>query len=108
MKEKTSTRRRLLRVRFSDSEWKVLESKACEANRTKSEFVRQSITTVKVKNKLAEKKLAVALNRINANLNMVAKWCNTYKSGADCLQVIAGLQCIEREVLLLVRRGDFE
>lgn len=106
MKEKTSARQRLLRVRFSDSEWRVLESKASEANRSKSELVRQSINAVKVKNKSAEKDLAVVLNRINANLNMIAKWCNTYKSGADCLQVVAGLQCIEREVNRLVENKE--
>ena len=107
MKKKKCVREKMLRVRFSSADWELLEKKSKEAEKSKYELVRQSIGSVKVSNKSAEKELAVVLNRINANLNMIAKWCNTYKSGAESLQVIAVLECIEREVKRVISRGDF-
>ena len=38
------------------------------------------------------------LNRINANLNMIARWVNTHKSAADAVDVVAHLMALEREI----------
>ncbi len=45
-----------------------------------------------------EKKRIALLNRINANLNMIAKWVNTHKDSADAIEVIGHLVAIERAV----------
>jgi hypothetical protein len=43
----------------------------------------------------------VVLNRINANLNMLARWCNVHKGGADAVQIMAYLRAVEREIIRL-------
>lgn len=45
-----------------------------------------------------KKKRIALLNRINANLNMIAKWVNTHKDSADAIEVIGHLVAIERAV----------
>ena len=40
----------------------------------------------------------VALNRINANLNMIARWVNTYHGGVEAVEVVAHLIAVERAI----------
>jgi hypothetical protein len=60
-----------------------------------SEYVRKSISKSIIKNRADEKKRIVLASRFNANLNMICKWANTYKSKAECIQVIECLLAIE-------------
>jgi hypothetical protein len=43
------------------------------------------------------------LNRINANLNMIARWVNTHKGAADAVQAVTHLMVIEREIKELAK-----
>ena len=36
--------------------------------------------------------------RLGNNLNQIARWANTYKGGADAVQVLAHLEAISREI----------
>ncbi|WP_281279663.1 hypothetical protein [Swingsia samuiensis] len=38
------------------------------------------------------------LNRINANLNMIDRWVNTYQDAADTVQVVSHLIAIQRSI----------
>lgn len=70
---------------------------------TMSEVVRDHLGKVKIRNRKDEKDRVVMLNRINANLNMIARWVNTYKGKGDAVQVVAHLIAIEREIKELVK-----
>lgn len=91
-------RERTLRVRMDDDEWQALEEKANEASLTMSELVRTSIGKLQVRNRKDQRERTIVLNRLNANLNMIEKWCNTYKSNADRVEVISHLIAIEQEI----------
>lgn len=98
-----TTRNNMLRVRFSDAEWQALQDLAESASMTMSEVVRDHLGKVKIRNRKDEKDRVVMLNRINANLNMIARWVNTYKGKGDAVQVVAHLIAIEREIKELVK-----
>lgn len=97
------TRNNMLRVRFSDAEWQALQDLAESAGMTMSEVVRDHLGKVKIRNRKDEKDRVVMLNRINANLNMIARWVNTYKGKGDAVQVVAHLIAIEREIKELAK-----
>ena len=65
-----------------------------------SELVRDHLgaLTVLERDEELEKKRIALLNRINANLNMIAKWVNTHKDSADAIEVTGHLVAIERAV----------
>ncbi|MFT0782369.1 MobC family plasmid mobilization relaxosome protein [Salmonella enterica] len=98
-----TTRNNMLRVRFSDAEWQALQDLAESAGMTMSEVVRDHLGKVKIRNRKDEKDRVVMLNRINANLNMIARWVNTYKGKGDAVQVVAHLIAIEREIKELAK-----
>ena len=98
-----TTRNNMLRVRFSDAEWQALQDLAELAGMTMSEVVRDHLGKVKIRNRKDEKDRVVMLNRINANLNMIARWVNTYKGKGDAVQVVAHLIAIEREIKELAK-----
>ena len=88
----------MLRVRFSDEEWKQLSELAEEAGLSRSALVRDHLGKVRVRNRDDEKQRIAMLNRINANLNMIARWCNTYKGSADTVEVVTHLAAIQRAI----------
>jgi hypothetical protein len=91
-------RENMLRVRFSDEEFLALKNLADKAGCSMSEMVRDHLGKVRVKNKEADKERTVILNRLNANLNMIARWANTYKSSASAVEVVSHLIAIERYI----------
>lgn len=91
-------RENMLRVRFSYAEFESLKLRAEEASCTMSELVRDHLGKVRVNNKELERERVAMLNRINANLNMIARWVNTHKSAADAVDVVAHLMALEREI----------
>jgi len=93
-----STRNRMLRVRFSDDEWEKLKELAASAGMSRSELVRDHLGRIRVRNRQDERKRIAMLNRINANLNMIARWVNTHRSAAEGVQVVARLIAIERAI----------
>lgn len=46
----------------------------------------------------ADPLLLATLGRAANNLNQIAKWANTHKSGADAVQVVIALRAIEQEL----------
>lgn len=93
----------MLRVRFSDDEWQALQDLSESASMTMSEVVRDHLGKVKVRNRKDERDRVAMLNRINANLNMIARWVNTHKGAADAVQVVTHLMAIEREIKELAK-----
>ena len=101
---KLKRRTRSLKVRLSDAEHALLSEKATRASLPMASLVRDHISRVTVRNREDEKQRLMLLNRINANLNMVAKWCNYHKSAAESVEVIAQLCAVERSLLNLLER----
>ncbi len=93
-----TTRNQMLRVRFSDAEWQALQELSESAGMTMSEMVRDHLGKVTVKNRKDEKERTVILNRINANLNMIARWVNTHRGAAERVEVVSHLLAIERSI----------
>ena len=91
-------RKIMLRVRFSDAEWEALKALAESAGMNMSELVRDHLNKVSVRNRQDEKERVAMLNRINANLNMIARWVNTYRSSAESVEVISHLMEIEQAI----------
>lgn len=111
MSDETSTQKRrksdqerretLLRIRVNAAEHKRLQTLASEANMTPSELIRDHIGKVKVRNRSDEQQRIAMLNRINANLNMIARWVNTYRGAAETVEVVSHLQAIQQAVELV-------
>lgn len=70
---------------------------------TMSEVVRDHLGKVTIRNRKDERDRVAMLNRINANLNMIARWVNTHKGAADAVQVVTHLMVIEREIKELAK-----
>lgn len=91
-------RTHILRVRFSDNEWNDLKKQADEAGLSMSALVRDHLGKLTIRNRSDEKKRTAMLNRINANLNMIARWGNTYKDRAETVQIVSHLITIQRTI----------
>lgn len=63
-----------------------------------SELVRDHLSKVRVRNRQDEKSRVAMLNRINANLNMIARWVNIHKNAADSVEVVSHLIAIEKAI----------
>lgn len=99
-RRKSSSERRetLLRIRVNDAEYERLKALAKEASMTPSALVRDHLSKMRVRNRSDEKQRVAMLNRINSNLNMIARWCNTHKGAAETVEVVAHLQAIQHAV----------
>ena len=89
---------RVLKVRLSDDEHKRLQELTKLTGLSMSAIVRNHIGKLTIHNRQDERQRIIALNRINANLNMIAKWVNVHKNLADTIHVIDLLITIEREI----------
>ena len=63
-----------------------------------SALVRDHLGKVRIRNRQDEKQRIAMLNRINANLNMIARWVNTYKNSTESVEVISHLVVIEKAI----------
>ena len=102
----SKARTHMIRVRVSAEEYAALSAKAETAGMTVSAFLRDHAGTVFIRNRDDEKRRHGLLNRINANLNMISKWVNTYKSTADAVRVMVHLVDVRREIDQLLHRWD--
>ena len=98
-------RTKYLNLRLTEEEHATISTKAQAAGVTISEFIRLSAHRIWIRNRGDEKARAVALNRINSNLNQIARWANKYRSGADAVSVIRELILIERAVKRFAKGG---
>ncbi|HGJ5855080.1 plasmid mobilization protein [Arsenophonus nasoniae] len=92
------SKNRQMNIRLSDADYEKIQLIASKTNKTVSELLRDHINKIAVKDSEPERIRNINLNRINANLNMIAKWVNTHKELADSLKVIELLINIERQV----------
>lgn len=97
-KQPRERRTKWLRVRLSATEYTRIRATAQEAERTVSALLREQLGKLQVVNREDARRRIGLLNRINANLNMIARWCNTYKSRGEAVQVIAHLVALERAI----------
>ncbi|WP_206599233.1 plasmid mobilization protein [Bombella intestini] len=88
----------MLRVRCSDDEWNDLKKQADDAGLSMSALVRDHLGKLTIRNRTDERKRLAMLNRINANLNMIARWVNTHKSRAETVQIVSHLIAIQRNI----------
>ena len=93
-------------VRFSDAELAALKAKAQEAGLPVSSLLREHVGAVTIRDREAERQRNVTLNRINANLNMIAHWVNTWKDRADAFRVTERLDAVQDEVLRLIEAWE--
>ena len=96
----------VFKVRLSREERDRLANVASAAGKSIAELIRCDAGRMTVRDVSSERARVAMLNRINANLNMIARWVNTHRSAADAVQVIAELSAVERAVLELVGRHD--
>ena len=90
-------RGRMIRVRVSDEEYAVLVEKGAAVGGM-SKLLRDHLGHIWIRHRDDERQRLAMLNRINANLNMISRWVNTYKSAADAVQVIVYLADVQREM----------
>lgn len=101
-----SAREYVLKVRLSATERNRLFTVARAAGKTVADLIRRDAGRMLVRDVGSERARVAMLNRINANLNMIARWVNSHRAGADAVTVIAELVAVERAVLQLVRQHD--
>ena len=87
-----------LNIRIDEADYEKIQQIANDSNRTVSELLRDHIGKVTVKDSALDRQRNVHLNRINSNLNMIAKWVNTHKELADVIRVTELLISIQRGV----------
>lgn len=87
-----------LYIRLTKDELEHAQKLAKESRLTISELVRDHLGKTTVRNRNDERQRTINLNRINANLNMIARWVNTHKSNAETTQVLAELIALDRNI----------
>lgn len=79
-----------------------LNEKAKSANLNLSHFLQKLImrSTIIAKPDLSAdiKKMNGSLGRINSNINMIARWCNTYKENTHSDLVLYRLSLIQKDI----------
>lgn len=101
-----SAREVVLKVRLSQSERDRIVAVAAAAGKTVAELIRADAGRMTVRDIGSERARVAMLNRINANLNMIARWVNTHKAAAEAFRVTAELSAVERAVRDLMARHD--
>jgi hypothetical protein len=95
-------RHRRVWIRFSEEEHAALAAKAQAAGMKPSALLRDHLGKVRIRHREDERQRVIALNRINGNLNMLARWCNVHKGGADAVQIMGYLRAVEGEITRLL------
>lgn len=89
-------------LRMSVEEKAVLDAKAAEAEKSVNQFILDAIKSAKVQPKqtrnLELREQNIWLNRINGNLNMLAKHANIHQGEADAVLIQVRLLQIRRDL----------
>ena len=85
-----------IKVRLNDAEKLELEERAALAGMRPAVYLRERIWRGSVPNVEAIRERTGMLNRWNANLNMIARWCNIHKGGAVAMDVHSELVNLSR------------
>jgi hypothetical protein len=95
-------RSRRVEMRLHEDEYAVLAVKAREAGVSVSALLRDHFGQVTIRNRDDERQRLMLLNRINANINMLSRWANTFKAGADAWMVAKRLEALQAELSKLL------
>lgn len=90
-----------IHIKCTEEERTKMKQKAEAAGMPLSELVRRSLertNTWTVHDRNAVYSVSKELARIGNNLNQLARWANTEKSGLDAVQVISSLGQLEEEL----------
>jgi hypothetical protein len=98
-------RSRIIQIRVDDAEYDVLAQKGAAVG-SMSRLLRDHIGQVHIRDRDTERQRLALLNRISANLNMIARWANTHKTAAEAIEVEACLADIRREIGRLLMAMD--
>jgi predicted DNA-binding protein len=90
-----------LTVRLSTTEYDRLKAKAALVGKPPAVFLREHFDEVQVRHREDEHQRNVLLNRWNGNINVIAKWVNTYRYYAEARDIMGQLKAIERELALI-------
>jgi hypothetical protein len=101
LRQRAPAREHAIKVRLSGAEYERLKTVAAAAGKAPAVFLREHVDEVRVRHREDEHQRNVLLNRWNGNLNMIAKWVNTYRDDADVRHVIRQLKALERELSLV-------
>jgi hypothetical protein len=96
--KRASAREHEIKVRLSSAEYERLKAVAASADKPPAVFLREHMDEVRVRHREDEHQRNVLLNRWNGNLNMIAKWVNTYRERAEARHVIRQLKALEHEL----------
>lgn len=93
-------------ARLTPAELAEWRGKAAAAGCSLSDLIRQAMRRTRTWTAPARDEVrsrTVELARIGANVNQIARWCNTHKEGAAAVEVLLYLAAIERELVSLRR-----
>jgi hypothetical protein len=99
-------RTRRVEMRVSEEEYAALDAKAKAADISMSELLRDHFGKVSIRDRGNERQRNAMLNKLNANLNQIAKWVNTWKDRADAFRVTARLDAVQDEVMRLIEAWE--
>ena len=96
---KTKTARAFsLRIRLYAGERDLLRLNASVQGLSLSDYVRQRCLSFHLRKSPMEKERLRQLARIGANLNQLARWCNTHKRAVEAVEILTALAALEREI----------
>ena len=98
-------RSRIIQIRVDDDEYDVLAQKDAAVG-SMSRLLRDHLGKVQVRHRDDELQRLILLNRINANLNMIARWANVHKSETEAVEVQASIADVRREIGRLLAAMD--
>jgi predicted DNA-binding protein len=100
----TKNRTKSLLIRLSEEEHEKLRALAEDAGMPMASLLRDHVKRVTVRNRDDERRRIALLNRINSNLNQIAKWANTYKAGIDAERVCTLVYILDKTIERLIQR----
>ena len=91
-------RNQWIKIRVSIEEKKSFEQKASESGMTMADLIRQRLLTFRIRKTAHEQERIRMLARVGNNINQLARWANSHKSGLEAIQVIMRLDAILQEL----------
>ena len=100
-------KKKFLQIRVTDEQRDQIKEKARAMETTVTDLILESLDRTKIRRPQGkpapelvalEQKKIYEIAKIGNNLNQLARWANTYKDGADAVQVIQTLVSIEHEL----------
>lgn len=101
-------------VKVTDQERGRWQKMAASQGVTLADLIRSSLTSAQVGispkrqrrvHTPADPALIAAIAKAGNNLNQLARWANTYKSGADSVQVLSALAVLDRHLSFFLPPG---